>query len=96
MKQVVYIQHGDGQSTKHCRDGPEHNGRSTPVSLLSQIIPGVTSSVKALVLKRPGEVSVEIVPNPVAAPGELLLRVRMVGFCGSWHWDRILEEGMLK
>src|SRR3984893_16178291 len=24
-----------------------------------------------------------MVPNPVAAPGELLLRVRMVGFCGS-------------
>ena len=39
--------------------------------------------MKALVLKGPGEASVETVPNPVAAPGELLLRVRMVGFCGS-------------
>ena len=39
--------------------------------------------MKALVLKKPGEASVEMVPNPVAAPGELLLRVRMVGFCGS-------------
>ena len=83
MKLVVYIQRDDGQSTKHSRDGPEHNGRSTPVWVLSQIIPGATSSVKALVLKKPGEASVEIVPDPVAAPGELLLRVRMVGFCGS-------------
>ena len=39
--------------------------------------------MKALVLKKPGEASVETVPNPVAAPGELLLSVRMVGFCGS-------------
>jgi hypothetical protein len=30
-----------------------------------------------------GEASVQMVPNPVAAPGELLLRVQMVGFCGS-------------
>ena len=51
--------------------------------VLSQTLPEATSSVKALVLKRPGEASVEMVPNPVAAPGELLLRVRMVGFCGS-------------
>ena len=83
MKRVVYIQRGDGQSTKHCRDGPEHNGRSTPVCVLSKMFPEATSSVKALVLKKPGEASVEMVPNPVAAPGELLLRVRMVGFCGS-------------
>jgi threonine dehydrogenase-like Zn-dependent dehydrogenase len=53
------------------------------VWVLSQTLPEATSSVKALVLKRPGEASVEMVPNPVAAPGELLLRVRMVGFCGS-------------
>ena len=39
--------------------------------------------MKALVLKGPGKASVETVPDPVAAPGELLLRVRMVGFCGS-------------
>ena len=75
MKRVVYIQRGDGQSTKHCREGPEHNGRSTPGWVLSQIFPEATSSVKALVLKKPGEASVEMVPNPVAAPGELLLRV---------------------
>src|SRR5258708_25457210 len=83
MKLGVYIQRDGGQSPTHSRDGPEHNGRSTPVWVLSQIIPGATSSVKALVLKKPGEASVEIVPDPVAARGELLLRVRMVGFCGS-------------
>ena len=85
VKRVVYIQRDDGQSTKHShsRDGPERNGHSTPVWVLSQILPEATSGVKALVLKKPGEASVETVPNPVAAPGELLLRVRMVGFCGS-------------
>ena len=83
MKRVVYIRCGDGQSTTHSQDGPEHNGHSSPVWVLSQILPKATSSVKALVLKKPGKASVETVPNPVAAPGELLLRVRMVGFCGS-------------
>ena len=83
MKQVVYIQRDDGQSTTHSRDEPERNARSAPVWVLSQILPEATSSVKALVLKKPGEASVEMVSNPVAAPGELLLRVRMVGFCGS-------------
>ena len=39
--------------------------------------------MKALVLKKPGDASVETIPDPVVAPGELLLRVRMVGFCGS-------------
>ncbi len=83
MKRIVYIQRGGGESIKHLRNGPVHNGHSTPVQVLSQILPEATSSVKALVLKKPGEASVETVPNPVAAPGELLLRVRMVGFCGS-------------
>src|ERR1700756_5770737 len=83
MKRVVYIRRDDGQSTTHSRDEPERNARSAPVWVLSQILPEATSSVKALVLKKPGEASVEMVPNPVAAPGELLLRVRMVGFCGS-------------
>jgi threonine dehydrogenase-like Zn-dependent dehydrogenase len=82
MKQVVYIQRGGGESITHFGDGPEHNGHSTPVWVLSQILPEATSSVKALVLKKPGEASVETVLNPVAAPGEFLLRVRMVGFCG--------------
>src|SRR5246127_3902692 len=83
MKRVVYIQRGGGESITRFRGGPEHNGHSTPAWVLSQILPEATSSVKALVLKRPGEASVEMVPNPVAAPGELLLRVRMVGICGS-------------
>jgi threonine dehydrogenase-like Zn-dependent dehydrogenase len=53
------------------------------VQELSQIIPKAISSMRALVLKKPGDASVETIPSPVAAPGELLLRVRMVGFCGS-------------
>ena len=43
----------------------------------------VTSSVRALVLKGPGEAAVETVSDPKVAPGEILLKVRMVGFCGS-------------
>ena len=69
MKPVVYIQCGDGHSPS--------------MSVLSQILPEATSCVKALVLKKPGEASVEMVADPVVAPGQLLLRVRMVGFCGS-------------
>jgi len=39
--------------------------------------------VKALVLQRPGEASIETVPEPVATDGGILLKVRMVGLCGS-------------
>lgn len=39
--------------------------------------------MKALLLQRPGEASIETIPDPVVGPGELLLKVRMVGFCGS-------------
>jgi threonine dehydrogenase-like Zn-dependent dehydrogenase len=39
--------------------------------------------MKALVLKKPGKASIETVPDPVLKPGNVLLRVRMVGFCGS-------------
>jgi len=39
--------------------------------------------MKALVLQKPGQASIETLKEPVAAPGELLLKVRMVGFCGS-------------
>ena len=39
--------------------------------------------MKALVLRNPGEASVENVPKPVLTDGQLLLKVRMVGFCGS-------------
>jgi len=39
--------------------------------------------MKALVLKNPGKATIETVPDPVLTPGNVLLRVRMVGFCGS-------------
>ncbi|MGC1482339.1 MAG: zinc-binding alcohol dehydrogenase family protein [Candidatus Acidiferrum sp.] len=39
--------------------------------------------MKALVMKRPGHVEIESVPEPAARDNTLLLKVRMVGFCGS-------------
>src|SRR5436190_10355126 len=39
--------------------------------------------MKALVLKRPGQASIEAVSDPVLTDGNLLLKVRMVGLCGS-------------
>ena len=39
--------------------------------------------MKALLLQKPGQASIETIPEPVIGPGELLLKVRMVGFCGS-------------
>ena len=39
--------------------------------------------MKAFVLQAPGRACIEAVPDPVARPGDLLLQVRMVGFCGS-------------
>lgn len=39
--------------------------------------------MKALVLRKPGLAAIETVPDPVTADGEVLLKVRMVGFCGS-------------
>ncbi len=39
--------------------------------------------MKALVIRGPGEVVVEEVPAPVRRDGEVLLRVRRVGLCGS-------------
>ncbi len=41
------------------------------------------SLMKALVLQKPGQASIETVPDPMATEGNLLLKVRMVGFCGS-------------
>jgi threonine dehydrogenase-like Zn-dependent dehydrogenase len=41
------------------------------------------ANVKALVLQKPGHASVETIPEPQAKPEEVLLKVRMVGFCGS-------------
>src|SRR5438270_8132475 len=39
--------------------------------------------MKALVLHKPGHGSIETVPEPVTRDGDVLLKVRMVGFCGS-------------
>lgn len=39
--------------------------------------------MKALVLQKPEHASIEIVPEPVARSRDVLLKVRMVGFCGS-------------
>ena len=39
--------------------------------------------MKALVLHSPGQASIANVPDPVVRTGDILLRVRMVGFCGS-------------
>jgi 2-desacetyl-2-hydroxyethyl bacteriochlorophyllide A dehydrogenase len=39
--------------------------------------------MKALTLQRPGEIAIENIPEPVANAGGILLRVHMVGLCGS-------------
>src|SRR5689334_8616863 len=39
--------------------------------------------MKALVLQKPRHATIETVPDPVLTDGNLLLKVRMVGFCGS-------------
>ncbi len=39
--------------------------------------------MKALVLHKPGQASIESVPEPALSQGHVLLKVRMVGFCGS-------------
>lgn len=39
--------------------------------------------MKALVMREPGQVQVQQVPDPVRQPGEALLQVRYVGLCGS-------------
>ena len=39
--------------------------------------------MKALIIKNPGEARIDSVPEPTPEPGKVLLRVRMVGLCGS-------------
>lgn len=39
--------------------------------------------MKALVLHKPGQASIEMVPEPIPVRPNLLLKVRMVGLCGS-------------
>jgi threonine dehydrogenase-like Zn-dependent dehydrogenase len=43
----------------------------------------MTSTMRAYVLTRPGEGSVQDVPAPVAAPGEAVVDVARVGLCGT-------------
>ena len=39
--------------------------------------------MRAFVIQRPRHASIETVPDPVVKDGDILLKVRMVGFCGS-------------
>lgn len=39
--------------------------------------------MKAVIIKKPGEASVESIPEPAASGENLLLKVRMIGLCGS-------------
>lgn len=39
--------------------------------------------MKALVIRKPGEAAIESVPEPVLREDDALLRVRMIGLCGS-------------
>jgi threonine dehydrogenase-like Zn-dependent dehydrogenase len=39
--------------------------------------------MKAVIIKKPGEASLESVPEPVVSGKNLLLKVRMIGLCGS-------------
>src|SRR5881296_1684836 len=39
--------------------------------------------MRAVVFQKPGLASIATVPEPKVVPGNVLLRVRMVGFCGS-------------
>jgi threonine dehydrogenase-like Zn-dependent dehydrogenase len=39
--------------------------------------------VKALVIKKRGKAAVESVAEPVASNGDVLLRVRRIGLCGT-------------
>lgn len=39
--------------------------------------------MKALIIQQPGEIGVGNAPTPAPASGEVLLRVRMIGLCGS-------------
>jgi len=39
--------------------------------------------MKAVVLRTPGNLTLEDVPTPPLGPGQVLLRVRACGICGS-------------
>src|SRR5580693_754637 len=42
-----------------------------------------SQTMRALIIKQPGTASIESVPQPQVEYGKVLLRVRMVGLCGS-------------
>jgi threonine dehydrogenase-like Zn-dependent dehydrogenase len=42
-----------------------------------------SQTMRALIIKQPGAASIEAVPQPEVDQGKILLRVRMVGLCGS-------------
>jgi threonine dehydrogenase-like Zn-dependent dehydrogenase len=39
--------------------------------------------MKALIIRKPGEADVDAIPEPAVSPEDLLLKVRMIGLCGS-------------
>lgn len=39
--------------------------------------------MKALVLQQPGQAAIQTVPDPTPRPGEVLLKIRRVGLCGT-------------
>jgi len=41
------------------------------------------TSMKAVVLRGPGEIAIEDRPEPLVAEGSVLLKVDMIGLCGS-------------
>src|SRR5437762_7787346 len=43
----------------------------------------ILGNMKALIIKKPGEVVVESVAEPVVSEDRLLLKVRRIGLCGS-------------
>jgi len=43
----------------------------------------MAETMRALIIKRPGVAAIERVPEPKPDPAKVLLRVRMVGLCGS-------------
>jgi 2-desacetyl-2-hydroxyethyl bacteriochlorophyllide A dehydrogenase len=47
--------------------------------------------MKAIVCRQPGELAVEDRPDPVPGPGELLVKIRRVGICGT---DYHIYEGL--
>jgi threonine dehydrogenase-like Zn-dependent dehydrogenase len=71
-----------GLSAKRGRQ-PLANSLPLPPPILEPNRAGRTNELKALVLKEPGQAEIRAVADPVGSPRSVLLKVRMVGFCGS-------------